>query len=157
MWGVAGTIVLMALACDGATAQTAQTAQTTPTAAKTCARADFESVVASASDALRSITQQNSPAFQAKLRALKDKRGWSHDQFMAEGARFVRDDKITAFDDKSGDLLARINDAGGGGAGEAKANCSQLADLKANMAALVEIQTAKWTYMFANIDVELAR
>ena len=121
----------------------------------TCERTEFETVVTSAADALRAITQQNSPPFQAKLRALKDKRGWSHEQFMAEGARFVRDDKITAFDEKSGDLLARINDAGGGA--PSQGNCAQLADLKANMAALVEIQTAKWSYMFANIDTELAR
>jgi hypothetical protein len=123
----------------------------------TCERMEFETVVTSAADALRSITQQNSPPFQAKLRALKDKRGWSHDQFMAEGTRFVRDDKITAFDEKSGDLLARINDAGGGNGAPSQGNCAQLADLKANMAALVEIQTAKWSYMFANIDAELAR
>ncbi len=124
----------------------------------TCDRTEFETVVSSAADALRSITQQNSPPFQGKLRALKEKRGWSHEQFMAEGARFVRDDKIAAFDEKSGDLLARINDAGSGGNGApGQGTCAQLADLKSNMAALVEIQTAKWSYMFANIDAELAR
>lgn len=148
VWQVTGTLVLMAQACAVAVAQTA------PGVATACARSDFESVVSSASDALRAITQQNSPAFQAKLRTLKEKRGWSHEQFLADGARFVRDEKITAFDDKSGDLLARINDAG---QGQAQANCAQLADLKANMAALVELQTAKWAYMFTNIDAELAR
>jgi hypothetical protein len=134
--GVLGAAVLIAAPCASVSAQTP------PQTPATCARSDFEAVVASAADALRTITQQNSPSFQAKLRALKDKRSWSHEQFLADGARFVRDDKILSFDEKSGDLLARIN---------------ELAELKANMAVLVELQTAKWAYMFANIDAELAR
>jgi hypothetical protein len=152
-WQISGVLcaaVLMAAPCAPARAQTP--AQTSAP----CARADFEAVVAGAADALRTITQKNSPSFQAKLRALKDKRNWSHEQFLADGARFVRDDKIVSFDEKSGDLLARINDAGGN-AGETQGNCGQLAELKANMAALVDLQTAKWVYMFANIDAELAR
>jgi hypothetical protein len=148
--GVLGAAVLIAAPCASVSAQTP------PQTPATCARSDFEAVVASAADALRTITQQNSPSFQAKLRALKDKRSWSHEQFLADGARFVRDDKILSFDEKSGDLLARINDAGGN-ASETQGNCGQLAELKANMAALVELQTAKWAYMFANIDAELAR
>ncbi len=147
-WVMMGIAALVALPCAVVRAQTAAPAA--------CARADFENVVAAAAEALRVITQQNSPIFQSKLRSLKEKRGWSHDQFMTEGARYVRDDKITAFDNTSGDLLARINNAGGD-TGAAQSNCAQLQDLKANMAALVDIQTAKWTYMFANIDAELAR
>jgi hypothetical protein len=148
IWCVMGAATLVA-GLSGAVA-----AQTPSSAA--CARADFEAVVSSAADALRIITQQNSPNFQAKLRALKDKRGWSHEQFLAEGTRFVRDDRIASFDEKSGDLLARINDAGGN-ASETQGNCGQLAELKAHMAVLVEIQTAKWAYMFTNLDAELAR
>jgi hypothetical protein len=147
IWRVMSVALLVAAPCANADAQTPPSA---------CIRADFEAVVAGAADALRTITQQNSPSFQAKLRALKDKRSWSHEQFLAEGTRFVRDDKITAFDEKSGDLLARINDAGGN-ASETHGNCTQLSELKANMTALVDLQTAKWTYMFTNLDAELAR
>jgi hypothetical protein len=143
-----GTVMLLAGLCWPANVQSQTPA--------TCARADFEAVVASAADALRTITQQNSPNFQAKLRALKDKRNWSHEQFLSDGARFVRDDKILSFDEKSGDLLARINDAGGN-ASETQGNCAQLGELKANMAALVDLQTAKWAYMFSNIETELSR
>ena len=125
-------------------------------AAELCPRADFEAVVDGAGDTLRTLTQTNSPAFQAKLRALKDKRGWTHEQFLAEGARFVKDDKIAAFDDQAGTLLARINSGSDGGTGTAT-DCTLLAAMKADMATLVAIQSDKWTYMFATVDAELAK
>ena len=130
----------------------------TPAAAETCARADFEGVVNQAAAVLRDLTQQTTGPFQAKLRTLKDKRGWNQQQFVKDGAQFVRDERIIEFDEKSEDLLARINGAGASGQGEAATgDCNLLADLKANMAALVEAQKTKWTYMFAKIDEELAK
>jgi hypothetical protein len=147
--GVFGTCVLGTLAV----------AQPAPGAGviSACVRTDFEAVVARAGDTLRALTQQNSPNFQGKLRALKDKRGWSHDQFLAEGTRFVRDEKIAEFEEKSGQLLARINDIGGSNSGQAGTDCAKLAELKSHMTSLVDIQTAKWAYMFTNIDAELAK
>ncbi len=43
---------------------------------------------------------------------LKDKRNWSHDQFLKEAAPFVRDDEIAGYDQKSEELLARITGGG---------------------------------------------
>lgn len=123
----------------------------------TCARADFEAVVDDAGEALRQLTQKNSPQFQAKLRALKEKRGWSNEQFMAEGTRFVRDDKIAALEDKSSNLLAKINDAGGEAGNAQAVDCKRLDALRSDLAALVAIQQEKWTYMFTNIEVELSK
>ena len=117
-----------------------------------CARTEFEAVVDDAGEALRTLTQKNSPVFQAKLRALKDKRGWSHEQFLADGARFVRDDTISRFEDKSSTLLAKINGAGGDVVNATATDCTRLADLKADMAALVAIQNEKWAYMFTTLD-----
>jgi len=147
-------IVTAAVLLAVALAPDTHAAGTTPAA---CTRADFEAVVDSAAEALRTLTQKNSPAFQAKLRELKDKRGWSNEQFMAQGTRFVQDDRIAEFEDKSGNLLARINGTASDAGPEKAIDCSQLPPLKANMAALVEIQTAKWTYMFTNIETELAK
>ena len=150
--GLLTLAVVLTLTAGGVAA--AQTA----VAPETCARTDFEAVVDDAGEALRQLTQKNSPAFQAKLRALKDKRGWSHDQFVVEGVRFVRDDKITGFEAQSTTLLARINGAADQAGGTAAAvDCAQLAALKADMAALVAIQVEKWTYMFGNIDAELEK
>jgi hypothetical protein len=145
--GLGAAIVLAA----SATLAVAQTP-----APLSCARTEFESAVDEAGEVLRTLTQKNSPVFQSKLRALKDKRAWSHDVFLAEGARFVRDDTISAFEEKSANLLAKINGAGAI-VNATATDCARLADLKADMIALVEIQNEKWTYMFTTIDAELAK
>ena len=144
--------VAAVIALAWATIASAQSAVQEP-----CARGEFESVVDDAGEILRTLNQKNSPAFQAKLRALKDKRGWSHDQFLAEGTRFVRDEKIAAFEEKSATLLAKINGAGGDVVKTTGGDCARLADLKADMSALVGIQNEKWMYMFATIDAALAQ
>jgi hypothetical protein len=122
-----------------------------------CVRGDFETVVADAATALRELTDEKTPLFQQKLRALKDKRRWSHDQFMAEAAPLVQDDRIAELDQRSGELLARINGMGAEGTSAAAPNCRLLADLKASMQALVDTQKAKWAYMLEKVEKELAR
>ena len=82
-----------------------------------CARTDFEAVVNAAGAALRDLTQQNTPQFQAKLRQLKDKRNWSNDEFLKQAEPLVRDEKVAGYDKTSEALVARI--AGGGGQTEA--------------------------------------
>jgi hypothetical protein len=120
--------------------------------AEVCAREAFEKVVDEASSVLVRMTQTNTPTFQTKLRALKDKRGWSNEQLMKEGQPFVRDERIANFDERSEQLLIKINTQGGD-----SSDCKVLAALKQDMRALVETQTAKWTYMFEKIEKELAR
>ena len=121
-----------------------------------CSKGDFEGVVDEAAGALRTLNQQNTPTFQGKLRQLRDKRGWSNDQFLKEAAPLVRDDTIAGFDQKSEDFLLRITTGGQTGASEAP-DCALLAELRATMKKLVETQQAKWAYMFAKIDKELGK
>src|SRR5215813_12073497 len=80
-----------------------------------CSKADFESVVDEAGDALRALAQQNTPPFQAKLRQLKTKRGWSDEQFLAEAEPLVRDETIAGFDRQAEGLVSRITSAGQSG------------------------------------------
>lgn len=126
-------------------------------AAETCQRAEFEAVVDDAAAALRDLNQKNRPTFQDKLRALKDKRQWTHDQFMTGAAPLVADDKISEYDQASTDLLNEIATLGQEGADAATPDCALLAELRARMTRLVETQTAKWTYMFEKLDAELAK
>ena len=146
-WGRAALVVLAS--ATGVLSQGAPLA--------TCVRADFEAIVDGAGETLRALTQKNSPAFQAKLRALKDKRGWSHEQFLAKGARFVADAKISDYDGQSATLLSKINGAGDEAGGGAAVDCARFGTLKADLAALVAIQNEKWAYMFGNIDAELSQ
>ena len=124
----------------------------------TCAKADFEAVVNAAGAALRDLTQQNTPQFQAKLRQLKDKRSWSNDEFLKQAEPLVRDEKIAGYDKTSEELVARIT--GGGTQGEAPAagpDCALLTGLQADLKLLVETQQAKWTHMLAKVEAELAK
>jgi len=123
----------------------------------TCDRRDFETVVDDAAAALRQLNQQKRPAFQDKLRQLKEQRGWSQDQFMVEATAYVQDDRIAEFDQTSNELLARLNRTGEAGAGDAAPDCKLLAELRATMQALVDTQTAKWAYMFDKIDAALKK
>jgi hypothetical protein len=129
-----------------------------PAGAQTmCDRADFEAVVDRAAAALNELNAKNKPAFQEKLRQLKAKRGWSHDQFLARAAPLVQDEKIAEFDQQSADFLDRINSLGSEGAGAASPDCALLREVRSNMTWLVEAQEAKWAYMFEKIEGELAR
>lgn len=128
-----------------------------PGIAAACQRADFEAVVDDAAAALRDLNLKNKPTFQDKLRVLKEKRGWSHDQFMKEAAPFVLDDKIAEYDQTSTDLLAEISTLGQEGAEASTPDCKLLEELRSRMATLVGSQTAKWTYMFGKLDAELAK
>src|SRR5215470_5930289 len=144
-WGVAALLALPLCALDGAGRAAL---------AQGCAKADFEAVVNEAGSALRDLNRQNTPTFQAKLRDLKDKRGWSNDQFLKEAEPFVRDAEIVAHDQKSEQLLMRITGAGQQGS-DTGPDCGLLAELRAALKSLVETQKAKWAYMFGKIEKEL--
>lgn len=125
--------------------------------AASCAKSDFEAVVDEAAAALRDLNQKHKPDFQERLKALKDKRGWGHDQFMKEAAPFVKDAAIAGFETKSSELLDQISTLGQDGAAATSPDCGLLLELKARMKLLVEIQTEKWTYMFKKLDTELQK
>lgn len=122
-----------------------------------CTRMDFETAVGEAAQALRELNQANKPAFQAKLRQLKAKRGWSHDQFLAEASPIVQDEKIAAYDDQSAAFLAQIEQLGAEGTSAASPDCSRLSEVRQAMTSLVAVQKAKWAYMFERVGTELAR
>jgi hypothetical protein len=143
-------VVCLALVVTFATSATAAHADT-------CDRAEFEAAVTTASATLRDLTAEKKPAFQEKLRALMTKRGWTYDQFVKEAGPLVADDKVSAYDQASADLLSKINRMGETGSRDAAPDCTVLNDLRATMAALVATQTEKWAYLFTKLDAESAR
>ena len=114
-------------------------------------------MVDEAAGALRKLNQLNTPPLPAKLRQLKEKRGWSHDQFLKEAAPLVRDDTITGFDQKSEEFLARITSGGQSDASQSGARLRAAHRVARRHVVLVETQKAKWAYMFAKIDQELTK
>lgn len=123
--------------------------------AQTCQRSDFEQVVDKAAIALSELNGRKTPVFQARLRQLKTKRGWSHADFIKYGTPFVQDPQIAEYDAKAGELLAKITNQGEQGAAAATPDCKLLAELRGTMQALVASQTSKWDYMFAKLDKAL--
>lgn len=126
-------------------------------AGATCSRAAFETVVDDAAQVLRDLNAKNKPAFQEKLRQLKEKRAWSQDQFMKEAAPFVKDETIEIHDRTSNEIVATISALGQEGADAKNPDCSTLSELDGLMKSLVSSQTEKWSYMFSKIDAELAK
>ena len=121
----------------------------------TCTRADFEAVVDTAAAALRDLNQKHKPAFQEKLRSLKEKRGWSHDQFLKEAAPLVRDVAIAGYERTTEELLDTISNLGQEGSAAKTPDCGMLVQLQEHMKRLVATQTAKWDYMFGKVETEL--
>jgi hypothetical protein len=146
---VSVAVSLLTLAAAGVASVHAQTSQ--------CSKGDFEAVVDEAASALGALARENTPQFQAKLRQLKAKRGWSDDQFLKEAEPLVRDEKIAGFDQQSEEFLARITSGGQAGATGPAPDCKLLAELRTIMGSLVATQKAKWTYMFERIEAELRR
>jgi hypothetical protein len=131
----------------------------TPRAAEvpaTCSREDFESVVEEAAGSLRDLNAKNRPMFQEKLRELKDKRHWTHDEFIEKAKPFVKDDKTSVYDQKTDELLSAIASMGQEGASAQSPDCALMVELRTRMKLLVDTQLAKWVYMFQKLDAELA-
>ena len=122
-----------------------------------CTKQEFESVVEDAAASLRELNNKNRPAFQEKLRELKDKRKWSHDEFIDKAKPFVRDDKTAVYDKTTDELLSAIASMGQEGAAAATPDCAVLLELRARMKVLVDTQTAKWSYMFQKLNTELEK
>jgi hypothetical protein len=100
--------------------------------------------------------QPKPPRVQEKLRALKEKRNWSHDDFI-EAKPFVRDEKTAVYDQTTDELLSAIASMGQEGAAAAAPDCALMLELRARMKLLVDTQSAKWSYMFQKLDGELAK
>jgi hypothetical protein len=120
-----------------------------------CARTEFETAVDDAAGALRDLNARNKPPFQEKLRELKEKRGWTTEQFLQEAAPFVQDERITQYDQATSDLLDDINRKGEAGSLAKSPDCQLLSALKASMTRLIEMQGAKWAYMFQKLEAAI--
>lgn len=122
-----------------------------------CSKVEFESVVDDAAAALRDLNNKNRPAFQDQLRKLKDKRGWTNDQFLVEAAPYVKDDQIEVYDTATNDLLAKISTMGEEGATANVPDCAMLQELRGQMTTLIATQADKWSYMFKKLSTELEK
>jgi hypothetical protein len=123
--------------------------------ALSCTERQVAEAVDKSGAALRSINAEQMPKLQARMRQLKEKRGWSDAEYQEKAYAALQDKKVTAFDEQSNDLLARI-DGLGAIVPKTEADCEKVAELTASSLELQATMRAKTAYMTQRIDALLA-
>jgi hypothetical protein len=120
-------------------------------AAAPCAREDFAHAVDRAGAALRQLNADNAPRLRAKLRELKELRGWPDAGFEEKAYEILQDERMATLDMQANDLLARLDTLGTVDPG-AEPDCSKLEELRAVGIELQATVKAKATYTLAKLD-----
>ncbi len=136
--------------------------------AENCDQAAFSAVVDEARSRLEALNTTNKQEFQQKLSALREKRGWSKDDFVKNARPLVQDAEIASFDARHEELLTKVPQIGQADrpvaslAGIAPAiepasdkRCVMLDELRGLMGQVIENTRAKWAYMHGKTDAML--
>lgn len=126
------------------------TAQAAP-----CSKDDFAKAVDLAGAALRKVGTESMPRIQAKMRQLKDKRGWPDQGFEERAFNALQDERIAQFDAQANDLLSRL-DTLGSFTPATDADCARLDELNATSLELLATVKAKAAYSLSKLDQMLA-
>jgi hypothetical protein len=117
----------------------------------TCAREDFAQAVDRAGAALRQLNADNAPRLRAKLRELKEARGWPDGGFEEKAYEILQDERMAALDMQANDLLAKLDTLGTVDPGAAP-DCAKLEELRAVGIELQATVKAKTAYTLAKLD-----
>jgi hypothetical protein len=120
-------------------------------AGPSCAREDFAQAVDRAGAALRQLNADNAPRVRAKLRELKELRGWPDAGFEEKAYEILQDERMAALDMQANDLLARLDTLGTVEPG-AEPDCAKLEELRAVGIELQATVKAKTAYTLAKLD-----
>lgn len=129
-------------------------AGTSQAAAQACTNAEFAAAVDAAGVSLRSFNMEAAPKLQAKMRQLKEKKGWSEAEYEEKSTEYLRDDRTAELDATANDLLIKIDTLGRPPEGKAP-DCAGLDELRAAGVELLAVMKAKSTYTLGKIDAEL--
>ncbi len=138
-------------------------------AASECGQDAFSAAVADARAALERLSAEHRGSFQQKLMTIKQREGWSDEDYRANARPLVQDERIAAFDARNEELLAQVpaigrqarsvaSLAGAAPSVEPSADrrCAMLEELRAVMDGVVANARAKWAYMQGKADAALA-
>src|SRR5215510_15506530 len=120
-------------------------------AAPSCAREDFALAVDRAGAALRQLNADNAPRLRAKMRELKELRGWPDAGFEEKAYEILQDERMGALDMQANDLLAKLDTLGTVDPG-AEPDCAKLEELRAVGIELQATVKAKTAYTLAKLD-----
>lgn len=123
--------------------------------AQACKKEDFASAVDQAGAELRKFNLEHQPRLNAKLEALRAKKGWKKTDSEDKALEYLQDGRIAELDGQSNELLTKIDALGRIEAGTAP-DCGKLGELKAAGVELLAVMRAKSSYTLEKIDLELA-
>jgi hypothetical protein len=123
--------------------------------ALTCARDDFARTVDQAGAALRKLNAENTPRLQAKMRQLKDAKGWPDAGYQEAAYEALQDERLAGFDAQANDLLAKLDTLGSVNPAS-EGDCAKLQELTATSLELQATIKAKTAYTLAKLDQMIA-
>jgi hypothetical protein len=129
----------------------AQLTEAPASRAAACAREDFAQAVDRAGAALRQLNSDNAPRLRAKMRELKEARGWPDAGYEETAYEALQDERMAALDLQANDLLAKI-DALGTVDPSGEPDCAKLQELTATGLELQATVKAKAAYTLAKLD-----
>src|SRR5262245_2108052 len=116
-----------------------------------CSKDDFGKAVDQAGAALRKLNADNAPRLRAKMRELKERKGWSDTDFEEKALAAVQDERIEAYNAQANDLLAKL-DTLGSIEPASDADCSKISELSAASLELQATIKAKAASTLAKLD-----
>jgi hypothetical protein len=120
-----------------------------------CTAADFAKAVDEAGANLRAVNAANAPKLQAKIKQLKERKGWSDADYEEKAYDYLADKRLSELDAQANELLVNIDGLGRVPEGSPP-DCSKLPELKAAASELLAVMRTKSSYMLAKLDTELA-
>jgi hypothetical protein len=115
--------------------------------AATCSKEDFGQAVDRAGAQLRKLNAEQIPQVQAKIRKLKESKGWEDEK----AYETLQDERMAAFDAQANDLLAKIDGLGTIEA-SGELQCGRLDELTAASLELQATVKAKAAYTLSKLD-----
>ncbi len=122
-----------------------------PAIAASCAKEDFARAVDQAGVALRKINADNNPRLQAKMRQLKEVKGWPDNSYEEKAYAALQDERTATLDAQANELLAKLDSLGSVDPAS-EADCIKLQELTATGLELQATIKAKASYTLAKLD-----
>jgi hypothetical protein len=122
---------------------------------RSCTRGDIADAIDRTGETLRKINADTFPALQAKMRQLKDIKGWSEADYQEQAAMLLQDARTEQLDVQSNDFLARIDSIGVERV-EGAVACQRLDELEAITTELSVVMRTKASYATGRLEAMIA-
>ena len=120
-----------------------------------CRAAGFATAVDKSGATLRAFTLDAQPKLQERMRRYSEVKKLDNADYEAAALDAINDDKLTALDEKSANMLLRIDSLGRVAEGT-EPDCSKLNDITTLSRDLLAVMKEKSDYMLARLDAKIA-